>query len=356
MNLFVFGSSITSAYWNGAATYYRGLYRGLHRLGHHITFAEPDIYDRQKNRDLKEDPPYARVIVYTATRDLPELLKGAARADLVIKHSGIGADDTVLEEAVLSCRSRRTKVAFWDVDAPATLARVQTYPQDRFRQCIPQYDYVFTYGGGPPVVSAYEALGARRCYPIYNGLDPDIHHPTDPNPSYAGDLFFMGNRLPDREQRVEDLFLKSAEMRPENRFVLGGEGWSDKPLPPNVRYIGHCPTDWHNVLNCSSRFVLNIDRESMARWGYSPPTRIFEAAGAACPIITDAWEGVDAFFEPGKEILVASSANDVARFLSEITPEQARSIGLQARRRALDYHTYDQRAATVNRILRVEIV
>jgi spore maturation protein CgeB len=184
MRIFVFGSSITSSYWNGAATYYRGIYKNLAALGHEVTFAEPDIYKRQQNRDLSE-VEYAQVIVYSTPRDIDELINLACTSDLVIKHSGVGADDDLLERRILDCKSSRTQVAFWDVDAPATLERVENNPLDAFRQCIPQYDFVFTYGGGPEVVRRYRKLSAPNCYPIYNALDPDTHHPESPDPGLA---------------------------------------------------------------------------------------------------------------------------------------------------------------------------
>src|SRR4051812_23928881 len=219
MKLFVFGSSITSSYWNGAATYYRGIYRALHELGHEVRFAEPDIYRRQQHRDL-EDVPYADVLVYQTPNDLDHMLHEAAAADLVIKHSGVGADDEYLERAVLDLSSDDIRVVFWDVDAPATLARVAADPGDNFRQCTPGYDLIFTYGGGPFVVGQYLALGARNCHPIYNALDPETHFPVALDPGYACDLAFVGHRLPDREQRVEDFFLRAAELAPEFSFVL----------------------------------------------------------------------------------------------------------------------------------------
>ena len=350
MNVFVFGSSLTSSYWNGAATYYRGIYKGLAALGHSVTFAEPDIYDRQKKRD-DADVSYARVIVYQTPRDLDRLLAQAAAADLVIKHSGVGAEDDVLERRVLDLRSPNTRVAFWDVDAPATLARVEADPADPFRALIPQYDFVFTYGGGRPVIEHYLQLGARNCHPIYNALDPATHHPARPEPAYACDLAFVGNRLPDREKRVEEFFLRAAELAPEYSFLLGGEGWAGKRMPANVRWIGHVATAMHNVINCSARMVLNLNRESMANVGFSPPTRVFEAAGAAACLITDSWPGVDSFFALGSEILVASSAEGIVRWLRAVRTDRAREIGANMRARALRDHTYDLRAREVDAIL-----
>jgi spore maturation protein CgeB len=246
------------------------------------------------------------------------------------------------------------------VDAPATLARVEADRSDPFRALIPEYDFIFTYGGGPPVIDHYLKLRARNCHPIYNALDPHTHRPTRPDLSLRCDLVFVGNRLPDRERRVEQFFLAAAELAPEMSFILGGEGWSGKPMPSNVRWIGHVGTGDHNRVNCSARMVLNINRESMADVGFSPPTRVFEAAGAGACLITDEWTGVETFFTPQKEILVAQDANDVVRHLRECDVTSAAEIGVAMRERALREHTYALRAQTLNALIvraveRVEI-
>jgi spore maturation protein CgeB len=359
MRISFFGSSLVSAYWNGAATYYRGILRALAARGHAVTFYEPDAYDRQKHRDIP-DPPWARVVVYPADGEtgVRRALAAGADADLVVKASGVGVFDALLEAAVLELRrpdGTRPLCAFWDVDAPATLERVRgaegAPTPDPFGTLIPRYDVVFTYGGGPPVVAAYEALGARRCVPIYNGLDPDIHRPAEPDDRFTGDLGFLANRLPDREARVEEFFLRAAAALPERVFVLGGSGWHDKAVPPNVRAVGHVYTRDHNAFNASTTAVLNVNRDSMARFGYSPATRVFEAAGAGACVVTDAFVGVETFFAPDREILVARDGAEVERILAALTPERAREIGAAARRRALGEHTYDQRALRVEAVL-----
>jgi spore maturation protein CgeB len=344
---------VVSSYWNGAATYYRGIYKNLHALGHHVTFAEPDIYGRQQKRD-PGDYSYVESLVYKSPHDIDHVLRCAWEADLVIKHSGVGADDEILEQRVLECRSPHTRVAFWDVDAPATLARVEQNPHDPFRPIISEYDCIFTYGGGPPVVEHYRRLGAQSCFPIYNALDPATHYPVEPQAQFACDLAFVGHRLPDREARLEEFFLRAAELAPDMTFVLGGEGWAGKPLPANVRWIGHVGTRDHNVVNCSARMVLNVNRESMASVGYSPPTRVFEAAGAGACVITDDWHGVEQFFEPEREILVASCAEDVVDWLRSVGPVEAREVGHAMRARALRDHDYAGRAREVHAILRRE--
>lgn len=350
MRIFAFGSSITSSYWNGAATYYRGIYKQLHALGHQVTFAEPDAYGRQQKRDAG-DFYYVNSIVYKTESDIPDLIAEAANCDLVVKHSGVGVFDELLESAVLECRSEKTKVAFWDVDAPATLARVEHHHDDPFRTLIPEYDFIFTYGGGPPVVEHYKKFGAANCYPIYNALDPETHHPAAAEESLKCDLVFVGHRLPDRERRVEQFFLRAAELGPEFQFALGGEGWADKPLPGNVRRLGHVGTGDHNRVNCSARMVLNINRDSMAGVGFSPPTRVFEAAGAGACLITDKWTGVETFFEPGFEILVAGSAEEIVGYLRTVSAEDAQTVGSNMLARALKEHTYALRAQQFDSIV-----
>lgn len=351
MNVFVFGSSITSSYWNGAATYYRGIYKSLSRLGYRITFAEPEIYDRQKHPD-SADCSFAEVRVYKTPGDIPRLLKDARHRDVVIKHSGVGAEDELLERELLTCRTSQNRVLFWDVDAPATLARVEASASDAFRGLIPHYDAIFTYGGGPPVVTAYRSLGALDCVPIYNGLDPETHYPVAPAAKFTCDLVFVGHRLPDRESRVENLFLAAATLAPEMSFALGGEGWGNKALPSNVRRLGHIPTELHNVVNSSARMVLNINRDSMASVGFSPPTRVFEAAGAGACLITDHWQGIEEFFAPESEILTARSAHDVVSHLRRLDPPQSATIGFAMQCRALRQHTYALRAREVDVRLR----
>ena len=350
MRIAFFGSSLVSAYWNGAATYYRGLVKELHRRGHRTTFFEPDAFDRQVHRDLA-DPEWADVVVYEATeRAARAALERARDADVVVKASGVGVLDDLLEEEVLDVRDDGLAV-FWDVDAPATLSRLEADEDDGLRALIPHYDLVLTYGGGDPVVSRYEALGAARCVPIYNALDAETHHPVAGDAQFDADLAFLGNRLPDREERVEEFFLRAAALTPERRFLLGGAGWDDRHLPPNVRVVGHVSTRDHNAFNCTPLAVLNVLRASMARNGWSPATRVFEAAGAGACLISDAWIGIDDFLDPGREVLVADSGEEVAQLLDELTPDRAAEIGEAARRRVLAEHTYAHRAEQVEQVL-----
>lgn len=348
-----FGSSLVSSYWNGAATYYRGLLRALAARGHAITFYEPDAYERQQHRDI-DDPPWARVVVYPgddAGAALAQLEAAAKTADVLVKASGIGVYDTLLEEA-LPARARGSQLAlFWDVDAPATLERMRSDVRDPFRAQVSKYDAVFTYGGGDPVVSAYRDAGARLCVPIYNALDPETHHPVPPVERYRADLALLANRLPDREARIAQFFFEPARRLPERRFSLGGNGWSSAPALPNVKVLGHVPTAEHNAFNCSALAVLNVARDSMAAVGFSPATRVFEAAGAGACLITDAWRGIEEFLEPESEVLVARGADEVSEHVASLSEERARRIGEAGRRRVLTQHTYERRALQVEEVL-----
>lgn len=353
MSIAFFGSSLVSAYWNGAATYYRGIISALHRRGHKITFYEPDAYGRQEHRDIA-DPDWASVIVYSGRHGgALEALEDAKKADLIIKASGVGVFDEFLEREVPRAKKGNALCAFWDVDAPATLERMNGNAADPFIRLIPEYDFIFTYGGGAPVKEAYAARGARNCFPIYNALDPETHYAVPPEARFKCDLAFLGNRLPDRERRVEEFFLKPASLLPKASFLLGGNGWKDRQdgIPPNVTCLGHVYTAQHNAFNSSPLAVLNINRESMALYGFSPPTRIFEAAGAGACLITDEWKGIELFLEPGREVLAAKDGAEVAAHMGSLAAAQARKIGEAAKRRVLGEHTYAHRAIQFDLIL-----
>jgi spore maturation protein CgeB len=350
MRIAFYGSSLLSSYWNGAATYYRGILKALARHGYDITFYEPDAFDRQQHRDI--DPPeWARSVVYPATEaGLRGVLAKAGAADIVVKASGVGVfDRELLEGMVAESRSDALRI-FWDVDAAATLDEMRGDASHPVLRALPGLDMVLTYGGGPPVTDAYTGVGARRCEAVYNALDPDTHHPAERDPAFAADLGLLANRLPDREARIEEFFLRPAAALPDRRYLLGGNGWGDKPMPANVRAIGHVGTAQHNAFNSTPRAVLNVARDSMAQVGFSPATRVFEAAGAAACLITDAWEGIELFLTPGEQVLVARDGKDVADQLEALTEDRAREIGAAARRRVLAEHTYALRGEQVHRI------
>jgi spore maturation protein CgeB len=350
MKIFVFGASILTSYWNGAATYYRGCYKYLAQRGHEITFVSPDAFDRKQHHD-DGNFSYVKAFYYEPTRDgISQMLELARGADVVVKHSGLGVDDALVERRVLELQPQCV-VVFWDVDAPATLGRIKNDPHDPFHHDVSRYDAILTYGGGPKAREGYLGEGARAYYSIYNGLDPETHYPVAPDPSLACDVAFLGNRLPDREARVEELFLRAATLAPEKQFLLGGEGWGDKPMPHNVRWVGHVSTSDHNRFNCSAGMVMNVNRASMADFGFSPPTRVFEVSGAGTCMLCDDWPGIDDCFEPGCEILVIRTAEDVVKALHDHDSASLRRIGDAFHARGLQDHTYRQRALQAERAL-----
>jgi spore maturation protein CgeB len=353
LSISFFVSSILSAYWNGAATYYRGLARALHERGHHLHFFEPDAFERQQHRDLDE-LEWGDVTVYDPGnwQQIKDCLRLAQNSDFIVKAGGVGVNDEMLEAEVTTLKSRDTRVLFWDVDTPATLARLEGNADDPLLAVLGEYDMVLCYGGGERVCARYRALGAHRCEVIYNALDPTSHFPVQHDERFSGDLAFLGNRLPDRENRVKEFFFAPARRLSKRGFVLGGSGWETEAASlPNLRYVGHVYTADHNAFNISPKAVINISRDDMASAGYSPATRVFEAAGSGSCLITDAWEGIELFLAPGEEVLVANDGDDVARWVEQTSPEQAREIGRRARERVLSEHTYAHRARQLEELL-----
>lgn len=351
LNIAFFGCSLVSSHQNPAVGYYRGLVRALSECGHRVTFFEPNIPERLKHRDLA-NPHWAKGVVYGANDEAAlNALERAEQSDLIIKCSGIGEGDDLLEAAVLELKRPETLVAFLDVNPCATLDRINNDPEDYFRPLIPEYDFILTRGGGAPVVDAYTALGASECIPIYNALDPNLHFPVPPEKKFESDLGLLNDRTPEREARIKEFFVKPATHLPNQKFVLGGAGWQGEPMPGNVATLGEITADQRNAFNCSARAVLNVNCGCASRYGFSPPSTIFEAVGAGTCLITDKWEGIEMFLEPDRELLVAANGEEVAEHLRQLTPERVRQLAEAARRRVLAAHTYAHRAHQLERVL-----
>ena len=350
-----YGSSLLSSYGNGAASYYRGLLRNLAILGYDITFYEPEDLARQQHQDMAP-PDWCRCVVYPSTVDgARHAATEAANAEIIIKASNVGCFDDELLAAVMAVRRPDALCLFWDLNAPDTLQRLRGDALHPLRQALPQLDGVMTNGGGPPVIAGYTALKARRCTAIYNGLDPESHHPAAAQPRFSCDLGFLGNRLPDRDARAEEFFLRPARLMSARRFMLAGTGWDDKPVPGNVTKLGHISGPDHNGFNRSCLAVLNVARDGMAATGFCPAARLFEAAGAGACLITDQWEGIGYFLKPGEQVLIARDGKDVADHLGSLTPARARDIGLGALEHVLMHHTYANRAAETDAVLSAEL-
>jgi spore maturation protein CgeB len=351
LNISFFGSSLLSAQRNPAAAYYRGLIRALSERGHRITFYEPDAEDEEKPRDIPK-PSWARVVAYPASDEsVLDALEQAEESDLIVKCSSVGMFDELLEAAVLELKRPETLVAFLDVDAPATLERLRNNAEDLFHVLIPEYDFILTRGGGAPVVEAYLAAGAAECVPIQDALDPQVHFPVDADQRFQADLGLLCDHTPHRETRLQEFFFKPAAQLAEQKFVLAGEGWRDRPMPANVNYHGQIRPDEHNAFFCTPRAILNVNRGCMAQYGFSPPAGAFEAAGAGACLIMNKWEGIELFLEPNREVLVAGNGDEVADHLRQLTPEKARELGRAAQARVTAEHTYANRAERIEKVL-----
>jgi spore maturation protein CgeB len=254
---------------------------------------------------------------------------------VVVKASGVGVFDDYLLNALLDTAAPEAVRMFCDVDAAATLDEMRGAEDHPLRRRLAELDLVITYGGGPPVVAAYTGFGARRCEPIYNALDPETHHPGGAGRALRRRPELPG-QPPARPRGAGGGVLPArGEALPDKRFLLGGNGWDDKPMSANITRVGHVGTGDHNAFNTSSLAVLNVARDSMAAVGFSPATRVFEAAGAGACLITDAWEGIEQFLQPDREVLVARDGQDVAEHMRALTPERARAIGMAGRARIL---------------------
>lgn len=351
MKIAVYGSSLLSAWRNSAATYYRGLLRDLASRGHTIRFYEPDAFDGRRRRDI--DPPdWAKIVVYPPTIEATRaVIAEAASADVVVKASDAGVFDEELLEGLMASAAPHAIRIFWDVDPAAALGAMQRAPDHGLRRMLPSLDLVLTNGGGPAMIETYRGLGAKRCEPIYAALDPATHFRVAHEQRFWSDLAFLGNCLPDREARAEAFFFDAATRLPGWRFLLGGNGWWDRNVPANVRYLGHVCTRDHNAFNSTPLAVLNIARGGMAKLGFAPAARLFEAAGAAACLITDSWPGIELFLKPDEEVLVARDGKDVAAHLRALSPVRARAIGRAALARVLREHSYAQRGAVADRLL-----
>lgn len=339
-----FGSGLLSSCRSSAASYYRGLIRNLYKLGHRITFYEPDTGGRKPHRDMPA-PDWVKIAQYPADEDgVCSALEKAQQCDLIIKTAGAGPFDELLEREILLMKREKNQIVFWDSDAAATLRRIRERPDDPFKSLIPRYDLILTNDGGAQTIMDYRSLGAAACIPFYNALDTELHFPVSSDHRLIADLSFLGNRVPGHDKRINDYFFSVAEHLPEKKFLLAGSGWSAKKRSGNVEYLGQLDAAGYNTFNCSATAVLNVGEDSMNGNGFSPSTRVLAAAGAGSCIISDTWEGMEHFFEPGKELFVAVSGTEIAEIVKSLTPGAAAVIGTRALARARAEHTYEHRA------------
>ena len=342
MRIVILGLTITSSWGNGHATTYRGLVRGLVRRGHEVLFLERDQPWYADNRDLPA-PPYGDTQLYTSLTELAQYRPQIAAADLVIIGSYV---PDAIEIGAMCQRECRGLVAFYDIDTPVTLAALAAGTCDYLTpELLRGYGLYLSFTGGPTLQYLHNTLGARAARPLYCSADPDIYQP-DPAATPAYDLGYLGTYSADRQPTLDRLLLDPARQWAPGRFAVAGPQYpATIAWPGNVARTEHLPPAEHRAFYTAQRFTLNVTRADMVRAGYSPSVRLFEAACCATPIISDAWPGLDAFFTPGHEILVADTAADMLTLLRDMPEAARRAMGDAARARVLASHTGDHRAA-----------
>jgi spore maturation protein CgeB len=341
LSIVFLGLSITSSWGNGHATTYRGLVRELTRRGHRVSFLERNVPWYAANRDLPK-PPYGTTHLYRSVGELKRRFTGLIReADVVIVGSfvpqgiEIGAWVTEIAEGV---------TAFYDIDTPVTLAKLGRNGAEYLDTAlIRRYDLYLSFTGGPVLDELEQRYGARMARPLYCSVDPELYSPAERSRRYA--LGYMGTYSDDRQPMLERLLCAPARAWPEGRFVVAGPQYpAHIAWPRNVRRIEHLAPNRHRAFYTSQSCVLNITRAAMVEAGWSPSVRLFEAAACGMPIISDCWPGIEAFFTPGKEILLARSAADVLFYLRDMAESERREIGRRALDRVLRSHTATHRA------------
>jgi spore maturation protein CgeB len=350
MRFVVFGLTISSAWGNGHATPWRGLCRALAARGHRVTFFERDVPYYAAHRDAPQ-PAGCDLRLY---QDWPDTYRDArevvAEADVAIVTSYC-PDAQYAAELVLGSGAVRV---FYDLDTPVTLARLaRGEPVDYLPDGgLEPFDLVLSFTGGRALDALKSELGARSVAPLYGSVDPAAHHPVPTDPNRHFDFTYLGTYSPDRQATLEELFINAARRRPKRRFALAGSMYPAEGFPwrRNIFYLSHMPPTDHPSFYCSSGWTLNITRGPMAEMGYCPSGRLFEAAACGTPVVSDWWEGLDAFFTPGSEILIARTTEDVLAAL-DVDRAERRRIGQAASARALREHTADARVVELERLL-----
>jgi spore maturation protein CgeB len=343
MKIVICGLAITSSWGNGHATTYRSLARALHARGHRIVFFERDLEWYASNRDMPE-PPFCQVHTYDRWPEVVPLLKGElSDADVAVLGSyfpdGIEAGDTVLS-------SDAAVKAFYDIDTPITVSQLRAGDAEYIRRSqIPGFDVYFSFTGGPLLDELQSRFGAQRAVPLYCSFDPDRYQFSEMDTRFRCDLSYMGTYAPDRQKKLKSLLCAAALQLPDKRFIVAGPQYPHGiAWPKNVKRIIHLEPKLHPPFYSSSRFTLNLTRKYMIQAGFSPSVRLFEAAGCGAAIISDCWPGLETFFAPGIEILLADSVEQVVCYLREMSPEKARQIGGRAQQRVLAEHSAERRA------------
>jgi spore maturation protein CgeB len=347
MKLVIFGLTISSSWGNGHATLWRGLCRALLRSGHRVVFYERDVPYYAEHRDLSELPPGGRLNLYRGWDEV----RGTAEHDLadadVAMVTSYCPDGIAASELVLSSPAQRR--CFYDLDTPVTLARLAAGESVEYigPRGLRDFHLVLSYTGGAALDALRTRLGARCAAPLYGSVDPDAHRPEPAQPQYRADLSYLGTYAKDRQRTLAELFIEPARRLPERRFVVGGAQYpASFPWTSNIHFVRHLPPAEHSAFFSSARLTLNVTRQSMAAMGFCPSGRMFEAAACGAPMVSDWWTGLDGFFEPGTEIVVARSTEQALSAI-EMSDAELAAVAHRARERTLAEHTAERRASTL---------
>jgi spore maturation protein CgeB len=346
MRIVIFGLTISSSWGNGHATLWRGLCKALARAHHEVVFFEKDVPYYAGARDFGE-MERGELILYSEWHDiLSRASREVAAADVAIVTSycpdSVPASELIFETAV-------PVSVFYDLDTPVTLARLTEGEHVPYigSRGLRDYDLVLSYTGGRAVTELEERLGAKCVRTLYGHVDPDVHRPVDPVERYRAHLSYLGTYAADRQQALEELFLKPAAARPGQRFLIGGAQYPDTfPWSPNIYFVRHLPPDEHAAFFSSSALTLNVTRSAMAQMGWCPSGRLFEAAACGAAILSDDWSGLNTFYAPDREILIARDSVDALAAI-DLSSDALRAIGNAARERTLDEHTAAHRVRTL---------
>jgi spore maturation protein CgeB len=343
MKLTIFGLTISSSWGNGHATLWRGLIGALIRRGHRVAFFERDVPYYAATRDLHEIAGGALHLYRSWPEACPQAEREVRDSDAAIVTSYCPDGAAAAELLAGSAVPRRI---FYDMDTPVTLALVEAgeTPPWLGGSGLADYDLVLSFTGGSALDRLRHRLGAVRVAPLYGSVDPDVHRRTECAEQYRADLSYLGTYAQDRQETLQELLIEPARRLPARRFLIGGAQYpAEFPWTPNIFFVRHLPPVEHPAFFSSSAMTLNVTRRTMAEMGWCPSGRLFEAAACGAPILSDWWEGLDSFFEPGEEILVARSAEDVVGALSLAEGELHR-VAARARERVLAEHTAERRA------------
>ncbi|MEX2572014.1 MAG: glycosyltransferase [Gemmatimonadota bacterium] len=352
MRLVVFGLSLSSSWGNGHATTYRSLLRAFAARGHDVTFFEWDApWYQGPNRDLT-DPEFAELAIYTEWSAVRHSALAAARAaDATIVGSYVHEGPRIVDDLV---EAGVRPLLFYDIDTPVTVAALRNGGAEYLRiDQIPRFDRYLSFSGGDFLRVVVEGeLGARSAVPLYCSVDPASYREGDADPEFVADLAYMGTYAPDRQPVIERFLLDVAARLPVRSFIVAGPQYPDSiRWPDNVRWIPHVPPDRHRAFYSSARWQLNATRADMVAAGWSPSVRLFEAGAAGAAVISDHWPGIDQLFEPGWEIMLPRSTDEVADIISDTPDGERRRMGEALRALIMERHTADRRAEELENYL-----